>query len=441
MTKGAASAAYIPLTQKGANNGVASLDSGGKVPVAQLPNSIMEYKGAYNPTTNTPKLADTSVAASKIIQDLTYTAVTAGNAGNDITIAYTDPGAPNQSIAVTVVGSAISVSLATDGDSLITSTATLIKTAVDNNVDAAALVSIVVSGTGSNVQTAQSATNLEGGLSAGNAGDVYRVTAAGSHDFGSGSITFVIGDYIIYNGTIWEKSHSGADAVVSVNSQTGAVVLDADDISDAETTKKFYTATQARSDLIAASISDGDTTHAPDGNSVFDALAGKSDTSHNHSGVYAPVSHSHAISDVTDLSTTLSGKVNVSDQYKSYTNKNAGTISANQFVYVKSTVAAPGEVDLAKADASATCAPKIGIVYDATIAADAAGNITIKRGTRVAGFIGLTIGAKLYLSPETAGGYTQTCPSTVGQFVVILGEALSATEIEFCPEAAVEIAS
>lgn len=27
--------------------------------------------------------------------------------------------------------------------------------------------------------------------------------------------------------------------------------------------------------IIAASISDGDTTHAPDGNSVFDALAGK----------------------------------------------------------------------------------------------------------------------------------------------------------------------
>jgi hypothetical protein len=34
-----------------------------------------------------------------------------------------------------------------------------------------------------------------------------------------------------------------------------------------------YSAATARSDMIAASIADGDTTHAPDGNSVFDALA------------------------------------------------------------------------------------------------------------------------------------------------------------------------
>lgn len=42
----------------GANNGVASLDGGGKVPVSQLPNSVMTYEGVWNASTNTPTLAD-----------------------------------------------------------------------------------------------------------------------------------------------------------------------------------------------------------------------------------------------------------------------------------------------------------------------------------------------------------------------------------------------
>lgn len=46
------------LTNKGAANGYAGLDSGGKVPVTQLPNSIMQYVGTWNASTNSPALAD-----------------------------------------------------------------------------------------------------------------------------------------------------------------------------------------------------------------------------------------------------------------------------------------------------------------------------------------------------------------------------------------------
>lgn len=49
-----------------------------------------------------------------------------------------------------------------------------------------------------------------------------------------------------------------------------------------------YDAAGAATGIIASSISDADTTHCADGNSVFDALAGKSSTSHDHSGVYDP---------------------------------------------------------------------------------------------------------------------------------------------------------
>jgi hypothetical protein len=90
----------IESSEKGANNGVATLDAGGKVPASQLPSSLMEFKGAWNASTNSPTLAD---------------------------------------------------------------------------------------GTGDN-------------------GDVYRVSVAGTQNLGSGSLTFAVGDFVIYNGTIWQRS-------------------------------------------------------------------------------------------------------------------------------------------------------------------------------------------------------------------------------------------
>ena len=141
--------AAIPLTQKGANNGVATLDAGGKVPVAQLPSSVMTYEGVWNASTNSPALVD---------------------------------------------------------------------------------------GTG-------------------DAGMVYRVGTAGSQDLGSGSISFAVGDYVIYNGTIWEKSDT-TDAVASVNGQTGIVSLDTDDI--AEGTAQYFTDERAQ-DAVGTILADSAT--------------------------------------------------------------------------------------------------------------------------------------------------------------------------------------
>ena len=127
-----ATANYIPLSQKGANNGVATLDAGGKVPVAQLPSSVMTYEGTWNASTNTPTLAN--------------------------------------------------------------------------------------------------------GI--GDAGMVYIVSVAGSTNFGAGSITFAVGDWAVYNGTIWQRSLN-SNAVVSVNGQTGVVSLTTTDV--AEGTNLYFT--------------------------------------------------------------------------------------------------------------------------------------------------------------------------------------------------------
>ncbi len=158
-------ATAIQSSEKGANNGVATLDAGGKVPVSQLPNSVMEYQGMWNASTNSPTLAD----------------------------------------------------------------------------------------------------------GAGNTGDVYRVSTAGTQDLGSGSISYAVGDYVIYNGATWEKSDA-TDQVTSVNGQQGVVVLDTDDVAEGST-NLYFTDGRAQTATISQVITNGVTTKAPSEDAVFDALA------------------------------------------------------------------------------------------------------------------------------------------------------------------------
>jgi hypothetical protein len=101
---------YQLRSEKGVSNGYASLDSSGKVPISQLPSSIMEYKGTWSAATNTPTLAN---------------------------------------------------------------------------------------GTG-------------------DTGDVYLCNAAGTVNFGAGSLTFAVGDYVVYSGTIWQRSSGAVGTVTSV---------------------------------------------------------------------------------------------------------------------------------------------------------------------------------------------------------------------------------
>jgi hypothetical protein len=51
---------YIPTADEGVANGVATLDSAGKVPISQIPDSVigaLSYQGTWNASTNTPTLA------------------------------------------------------------------------------------------------------------------------------------------------------------------------------------------------------------------------------------------------------------------------------------------------------------------------------------------------------------------------------------------------
>lgn len=89
----------------------------------------------------------------------------------------------------------------------------------------------------------------------GNVGDVYRVGTAGDRNLGSGSISFAVGDYVIYNSdNVWEKSDT-TDAVATVAGRTGNVVLDVSDVADAVSTSDSRLS-DARTPTAAGQVAD-----------------------------------------------------------------------------------------------------------------------------------------------------------------------------------------
>jgi len=97
--------------------------------------------------------------------NLVYTAKSGGTFGDDISIAYVNAGA-SKPLAITLLNKAVSVQLATDASSIITSTANDIKTAIEANKGSSTLVSVALASEndGTGIVTTLSATNLSGGV-------------------------------------------------------------------------------------------------------------------------------------------------------------------------------------------------------------------------------------------------------------------------------------
>jgi predicted RecA/RadA family phage recombinase len=114
------------------------------------------------------------------------------------------------------------------------------------------------------------------------------------------------------------------------------------------------------------------------------------------------------------------------------TNASGGTINIGTPVYVNGVNAAP-----AQADAQSTM--RVAGLADTTtnngsnfeVMADGVFTATTTEWDAVTGETGgLTPGADYFLSEVTAGQLTQTAPDNQGDFVVRVGLALSATELE-----------
>lgn len=97
--------------------------------------------------------------------DLRFQATSRGSDGNDITVTYVDPPGNNAALGVVVTGTDIVVNLATDGSSVITSTAAQVRTAILASTPAARLVSVehATGNDGTGLVTALAETALAGG--------------------------------------------------------------------------------------------------------------------------------------------------------------------------------------------------------------------------------------------------------------------------------------
>lgn len=99
---------------------------------------------------------------------ITHTANDAGSLGNDIKVALIDPSGNDQTLAVTVSGTYIAISLATGAGGAITSTATEVIAAIAANAGASTLIIGTDTGVsdGSGVVVAETVANLASGSDA-----------------------------------------------------------------------------------------------------------------------------------------------------------------------------------------------------------------------------------------------------------------------------------
>lgn len=112
----------------------------------------------------TPAKATLTTALTGTNNDLVFTAKKGGSWGNSLQVEYIDPGGVTATLAVTVRGFVISVSLGRAA-SAINSTASAIKTAIEASGDASRLVDVAnaAANDGTGVVTALTATSLAGG--------------------------------------------------------------------------------------------------------------------------------------------------------------------------------------------------------------------------------------------------------------------------------------
>jgi len=104
----------------------------------------------------------TTMDSTNSDSDLIFTTVSTHHGSKPVTITFTDPGSASQSLTITVDNEDIDVSLATGTGSAIETTAALLKTAIDADSDAAALVTVALETAGTGIVEALAEQTLLG---------------------------------------------------------------------------------------------------------------------------------------------------------------------------------------------------------------------------------------------------------------------------------------
>ncbi|MGZ4954442.1 MAG: phage tail sheath subtilisin-like domain-containing protein [Methylobacter sp.] len=205
---------------------VIDIDDGAR-PISTVKSSVIGLIGtAPNSAPATTARLLTGVAASN--NAITYTAVTPGRAGNDITVHLKDPKANSQALSVAVSGTAITVNLATGNTGTITSTAAQVITAI--TASAAASLLLTAANTGSSTGAVAVGASVKAQALSGGADEAFPlntpVLVTGSRSAAAGM------------DTVGDKQGTLPDAMDSIFDQAGAMVVVvrvAEGINDAAT--------------------------------------------------------------------------------------------------------------------------------------------------------------------------------------------------------------
>ena len=151
--------------------------------------------------------------------------------------------------------------------------------------------------------------------SVGTAGNYYIVSVAGTTNL-NGITNWQIGDWVIYQGTEWEKVDN-TDAVVSVNGYTGAVSLTTSDIS--EGTNLYYTDVRARASISGSTgISYNNTTGVITNSAPDQTVSLTASTGISTSGTYPSFTITNTAPDQTVALTSGTG-ISATGTYPNFT--------------------------------------------------------------------------------------------------------------------------
>ena len=285
-------------------------------------------------------------------------------------------------------------------------------------------------------------------------GDFYIVSVGGT----LAGVTLDVGDHIVFNqdasspitSAMFDKIDN-TDAVASVNTQTGVVVLDTDDISEGGS-NLYYTNTRADGRIAAANMTDLNDVNYTAGAGIDGQFLKYVNANSRWEAASAPAS-SDTLDDVvgrgsttTDSITTggltVTGDIDPNTDATYYIgNENArfisyygdmngairfkakvdetGGLDAGEVVYIKGVSGTVPTVGKAQANSSSTM-PAFGLVFaDANDTAD----VEIITFGNLGGLDTslLTLNSNLFVSSTTAGGLVETAPSGESNLIQNIG--------------------
>jgi hypothetical protein len=234
----------------------------------------------------------------------------------------------------------------------------------------------------------------------------------------AGQATQLVGDFVIIAGVSPSEDERG---IYSVAAKTSAVGDYAKELDISHTAAEVLIGNGGGADFTGTS-----TQAALD--ELLDAIGGASTTVRAYSSTNYVAANDNLVVAIGKLDAAISALS--SNQILDVTFVAAEAISASTGPKLVAMTGTGNNVELANASDTGTNVEIAGIAVAGTDynASDPMTDGVVTDGV-LGGFTGLTPGAPYYADPTVEGGITSTVPSTVGQWVVPVGVAKSATEL------------